>query len=117
MLSYRHAFHAGNHADILKHSLLVNLLETLNSKDKSYTVFDSHAGSGIYSLEDERSLKTNEALNGILSLLPEMDEIDFPDSLSNYYKITSLYKRHKTYPGSIELEFLYVLTVHILSVN
>ncbi len=117
MLSYRHAFHAGNHADILKHSLLVNLLETLNSKDKSYTVFDSHAGSGIYSLEDDRSLKTNEALNGILSLLPEMDEIDFPDSLSNYYKITSLYKRHKTYPGSIEFERIFIRPdcAHIIS--
>lgn len=117
MLSYRHAFHAGNHADILKHSILVNLLETLNSKDKPYTVFESHAGSGIYSLEDERSLKTNEAESGILSLLPQMDEIDFPDSLNNYYKICSLYKRHKLYPGSIEFERIFIKPdcAHIIS--
>ena len=60
MLSYRHAFHAGNHADILKHSVLINILESLNTKDKPYTIFETHSGSGVYNLEDERSLKTNE---------------------------------------------------------
>lgn len=107
MLSYRHAFHAGNHADILKHSVLVNIFESLNQKEKPYTVFDTHAGSGIYNLEDERALKTNEANDGILSLLRKMDNIDFPESLSNYYKITDLYKRHKEYPGSVEFEKIF----------
>lgn len=117
MLSYRHAFHAGNHADILKHSVLINILESLNTKDKPYTIFETHSGSGVYNLEDERSLKTNEAKQGILSLLPQMDELDFPESLSNYYKITSLYKRHKLYPGSIELERIFTRSdcVHIIS--
>lgn len=117
MLSYRHAFHAGNHADILKHSVLLNILESLNSKDKPYTIFDTHAGSGVYNLEDERSLKTSEAKQGILTLLPQMDELDFPESLSNYYKITSLYKRHKMYPGSIEIERIFTRPdcAHIIS--
>lgn len=117
MLSYRHAFHAGNHADILKHSVLINIMESLNSKDKPYTVFDSHAGSGVYDLEDERSLKTNEAKQGILTLLPQMDELDFPESLSYYYKICSLYKRHKMYPGSVELERIFTRSdcAHIIS--
>lgn len=117
MLSYRHAFHAGNHADILKHSVLINILESLNSKDKPYTVFETHAGSGVYNFEDERSLKTSEAKQGILTLLPQMDELDFPESLSNYYKITSLYKRHKMYPGSIELERIFIRPdcAHIIS--
>lgn len=117
MLSYRHAFHAGNHADILKHSVLINILESLNTKDKPYTIFETHSGSGVYNLEDERSLKTNEAKQGILSLLPQMDELDFPESLSNYYKITSLYKRHKCYPGSIELERIFTKPdcTHIIS--
>lgn len=117
MLSYRHAFHAGNHADILKHSVLINVMESLNSKDKPYTVFDSHAGSGVYDLEDERSLKTNEAKQGILTLLPQMDELDFPESLSYYYKICSLYKRHKMYPGSVELERIFTRSdcAHIIS--
>lgn len=107
MLSYRHAFHAGNHADILKHSVLVNIFESLNQKDKPYTVFDTHAGSGIYNLDDERALKTNEAADGIIKLLKKMDNIDFPESLSNYYKITDLYKRHKEYPGSVEFEKIF----------
>lgn len=107
MLSYRHAFHAGNHADILKHSVLVNIFESLNQKDKPYTVFDTHAGSGIYILDDERALKTNEAADGIINLLKKMDNIDFPESLSNYYKITDLYKRHKEYPGSVEFEKIF----------
>ncbi len=117
MLSYRHAFHAGNHADILKHSVLVNLLEFLNIKDKPYTVLDSHAGSGIYKLDDERSLKTSEAEKGILSLLPSMDKLDFPDSLKNYYKITSLYRRHNFYPGSVEFERIFIRPdcLHIIS--
>ena len=46
MLSYRHAFHAGNHADILKHSVLLNILEYLNQKEKPYTIFDTQSGSG-----------------------------------------------------------------------
>ena len=107
MLSYRHAFHAGNHADILKHTVLINILESLNLKDKPYTVFDSHAGSGIYSLQDERSKKTGEAALGIIPLLREMNSIDFPQSLSNYFKICELYQKHDLYPGSVEFEKIF----------
>ena len=46
MLSYRHAFHAGNHADILKHFALCAVLEKLQAKNKSFSVFDTHAGAG-----------------------------------------------------------------------
>lgn len=117
MLSYRHAFHAGNHADILKHSVLINLLESLNQKEKPYTVFDTHAGSGLYQLNDERILKTQEAQNGIISLLNQMNNIDFPDSLLNYFKIAELYKKHNLYPGSVEIEkiFLDNSSEHIVS--
>ncbi|MCR5614404.1 23S rRNA (adenine(2030)-N(6))-methyltransferase RlmJ [Treponema sp.] len=117
MLSYRHAFHAGNHADILKHTVLVNILESLCKKEKPFTVFDTHAASGLYSLDDERSLKTNEANDGIITLLRAMDEIDFPETLSNYYKIVSLYKAHSSYPGSVEFEkiFLDEQCAHIVS--
>lgn len=117
MLSYRHAFHAGNHADILKHSVLINILETLNQKEKPYTVFDTHAGSGIYLLNDERNLKTQEAQNGIIPLLKKMNDMDFPDSLLNYFKISELYKKHNFYPGSVEIEkiFLDSECCHIVS--
>ncbi|HJW12517.1 MAG TPA: 23S rRNA (adenine(2030)-N(6))-methyltransferase RlmJ, partial [Albitalea sp.] len=51
MLAYRHAFHAGNHADVLKHTVLTLLLRYMNQKDKPYRLIDTHAGAGGYSLE------------------------------------------------------------------
>ena len=69
MLSYQHVYHAGNHADVLKHTTLVMLLEHLNAKHKPYTVIDTHAGSGRYNSDDERALKTREADSGIGKLL------------------------------------------------
>ena len=51
MLAYRHAFHAGNHADVLKHLILVAVLRHMNQKDKGYRVVDTHAGAGGYSLD------------------------------------------------------------------
>ena len=65
MLSYQHAFHAGNHADILKHYVLCSVIQSLNKKEKPYTLYDTHAGSGLYDMLDNRSLKTNEAAKGI----------------------------------------------------
>ena len=69
MLSYIHAYHAGNHADILKHLTLSLILEHLCKKEKPFTVIDTHAGSGIYSLDDERAQKTGEAASGIRKLM------------------------------------------------
>jgi len=50
MLSYRHAFHAGNHADVLKHAVLVSILDYLKQKDKPFWYVDTHSGAGIYDL-------------------------------------------------------------------
>lgn len=69
MLSYRHAFHAGNHADVFKHTFLVMLLERFNAKETPYTVIDTHAGSARYDLNDECARKTLDAQSGILKLL------------------------------------------------
>lgn len=69
MLSYIHAYHAGNHADILKHLTLSLILEHLCKKEKPFTVIDTHAGSGIYYLDDSRALKTEEAKSGITRLI------------------------------------------------
>ena len=57
MLSYRHAFHAGNHADVLKHFVLSLVLDYFNQKDKPYWVIDTHAGAGMYALDGEFSQK------------------------------------------------------------
>jgi 23S rRNA (adenine2030-N6)-methyltransferase len=65
MLGYRHAFHAGNHADVFKHALLVQLILALRLKDKPFCVIDTHAGAGLYDLESESALKNREFDGGI----------------------------------------------------
>ena len=68
MLSYRHAFHAGNHADVLKHYVLSLVLDYMNQKPKPYWVIDTHAGAGMYALKSEFSQKNAEFENGIAKL-------------------------------------------------
>jgi 23S rRNA (adenine2030-N6)-methyltransferase len=65
VLSYRHAFHAGNHADVLKHAVLALLLNALKRKDKPFVYIDTHAGAGRYDLADARALRTREFEDGI----------------------------------------------------
>ena len=97
MLSYQHAFHAGNHADLLKHFVLSFVLNSLNKKDKPYTFFDTHSGSGVYDLLDNRSLKTGEAQKGIVSLLKENSSS--PD-FAFYFDIVNSFYKNNLYPGS-----------------
>ena len=68
MFSYRHAFHAGSHADILKHLILIYLVEYLQEKPGALTFIDTHAGAGIYNLEDGFAKVSNEAEGGIFRL-------------------------------------------------
>lgn len=68
MLSYRHGFHAGNHADVIKHLVLLALLQQLRQKDKPFVVLDTHAGNGVYELDSAQARKTREAESGILPL-------------------------------------------------
>ncbi|MBR0673776.1 23S rRNA (adenine(2030)-N(6))-methyltransferase RlmJ [Neoroseomonas soli] len=67
-MNYRHAFHAGNHADCLKHALLLVLLDALRRKDAPFAVLDTHAGCGIYDLSAEEAARTGEAARGALRL-------------------------------------------------
>ena len=69
MFSYRHAFHAGSHADILKHLTLIHLVEYLQEKPGALTMIDTHAGAGIYSLKDGFAAVSKEAEGGIYRLL------------------------------------------------
>lgn len=68
-MNYRHAYHAGNHADVLKHIVLSRLLVHLAKKDKGFFVLDAHAGLGLYGLESVEALKTGEAQNGVARVL------------------------------------------------
>jgi 23S rRNA (adenine2030-N6)-methyltransferase len=68
-MNYRHAYHAGNHADVLKHVLLLALVDALARKDAPFFVLDTHAGRGRYDLASEEAGKTGEAAGGITPLL------------------------------------------------
>lgn len=117
MLSYIHAYHAGNHADILKHTVLVLLMESLNAKQKPYTFFDTHAGSGLYSLDDERALKTGESERGIERLLKIAENKSPPEEMRSYLEIAKKYYALRKYPGSplIVSDLLFEESVHIAS--
>ncbi len=71
MFSYRHAFHAGNHADVLKHSILVAMLRYMTQKDTALTVVDTHAGAGLYRLDGDQARTSGEAAAGIFSVIKD----------------------------------------------
>lgn len=81
MLSYRHAFHAGNHADVLKHAVVVQLLHYLGKKDKAYWYIDTHAGAGAYALREGYATKNAEFDTGIGKL---WGRNDLPAVLADY---------------------------------
>ena len=69
MFSYRHAFHAGNHADVLKHTTLIALMKYLTQKDAALTVIDTHAGAGLYRLDGDYTETSGEASEGVFKLI------------------------------------------------
>ena len=73
MFSYRHAFHAGNHADVLKHTVLIATLEYLLEKDAALTVVDTHAGAGLYRLDGDYADTSGEATDGVLRFFTSPD--------------------------------------------
>ncbi|MBP6345773.1 MAG: 23S rRNA (adenine(2030)-N(6))-methyltransferase RlmJ [Neisseriaceae bacterium] len=98
MLSYRHAFHAGNHADVLKHLCLKLVLDYFNQKDKPYWYIDTHAGAGLYDLESAYAQKTGEHSVGI-SLLQQAAQL--PPALQDFVALTTRFQtEHPCYPGS-----------------
>ena len=68
-MNYRHSFHAGNHADVLKHVVLLALCDALVAKPAACFVLDTHAGRGLYKLDGEAAQKTGEAQDGIARLM------------------------------------------------
>jgi len=100
MLAYRHAFHAGNHADVLKHIVLTRVLRYMNQKDKPYRLVDTHAGAGGYSLEGQYAQKKGEYVEGIGRL---WDRDDLPELAADYVELVRRFNpdgRLGQYPGS-----------------
>lgn len=106
MLSYRHIFHAGNHADVLKHMTICLLMRYLNRKDKPYAVIDTHAGSGIYDLNDHFAVKNLEFAYGVSKVLEDpMLRRELPE----YYACIDTINtppQFRYYPGSACYEAL-----------
>lgn len=84
MLSYRHAFHAGNFADVLKHIILIQLIDYFGKKDAPFCYIDSHAGAGSYALDAGYALKNSEFNNGIGRL---WQHPNLPDAVERYVRI------------------------------
>jgi len=100
MLAYRHAFHAGNHADVLKHLVLTRVLRYMGEKDKPYTLIDTHAGAGGYSVEGRYAQKKGEYTGGVARLY---DDKDLPAPLADYMSLVRAFNpdgQLRQYPGS-----------------
>jgi 23S rRNA (adenine2030-N6)-methyltransferase len=100
MLSYRHAFHAGNHADVLKHTVAIQLMRYLGQKEAPYMVIDTHAGAGVYALDGGYASKNAEFESGIARL---WDRKDLPEALADYVNLVKGLNpsgKMRYYPGS-----------------
>ena len=97
-MNYRHSFHAGNSADVVKHSLLISLVQALQLKESALTLIDTHAGYGLYDLEGEEAGRTGEAAQGVLRAFAD------PNPLLDEYRaavqaVNAAAEPH-LYPGS-----------------
>ena len=100
MLSYRHSFHAGNHADVLKHTVQSLIIESLKEKEKPFLYLDTHAGAGRYQLSGEHAERTGEYLEGIARI---WQRDDIPEELAAYMSVVGHFNRNENlryYPGS-----------------
>ncbi|MBI0061592.1 23S rRNA (adenine(2030)-N(6))-methyltransferase RlmJ [Gilliamella sp. M0320] len=100
MLSYRHSYHAGNHADVLKHIVLTLCINSLKEKEKPFLYLDTHSGAGRYLLQSEHAEKTGEYLSGI-NLIWQQSET--PELLNTYLSVLKRYNpfdKLKYYLGS-----------------
>jgi 23S rRNA (adenine2030-N6)-methyltransferase len=125
MFSYRHAFHAGNHADVLKHTALIAVLRHMTQKDTALNVFDTHAGAGLYRLDGDYAQTSGEAADGYLRLIQapkapvapagkaqtapqsvaknKPEAAPFSPALQDYLDMVASFNKggsHKVYPGS-----------------
>lgn len=108
MLSYRHSFHAGNFADVIKHIVLIEILEHLVQKNTPFEYIDTHSGAGLYDLNSPQATKLDEHTTGISKLVFN----DLPE-LSRYFEIVNKYNNSASinvYPGSPEIAKYFLRT-------
>jgi 23S rRNA (adenine2030-N6)-methyltransferase len=113
MFSYRHAFHAGAHSDVLKHTALIAVLKYLTEKETALTTIDTHAGAGLYRLDGDFATKSDEASNGIAKIYElycrtntdaaTKDETNLSPAFRDYLDLIGRFNQKnelKVYPGS-----------------
>lgn len=105
MFSYRHAYHAGNHADVLKHTVLVAVMKHLALKEVGFTAIDTHAGAGMYRLDSTDANQSGEAQEGLLALMRNKSKLSGPmaEALLDYRKVLDHFNPEGgllNYPGS-----------------
>lgn len=102
-MNYRHAFHAGNHADVFKHIVLTRLVALMSRKEQPFAYIDTHAGLGLYDLRGDQATRTGEWLEGIARLWQATDR---PALTDDYVKVINRLNTEgelRYYPGSPEL--------------
>jgi 23S rRNA (adenine2030-N6)-methyltransferase len=97
-MNYRHSFHAGNSADVVKHSLLIALVRALQQKPGALTLIDTHAGRGLYDLGGEQAQRTGEAAQGVLRVFAEPDPV--LDAYRAAVRAVNAGPEPQLYPGS-----------------
>jgi 23S rRNA (adenine2030-N6)-methyltransferase len=103
MFSYRHAFHAGNHADVLKHTTLLAVMRHMTQKETALNVFDTHAGAGLYRLDGDFAKTSEEATEGFLKLVASKPTTPFAPALQDYIDMVAGFNAGNhwaVYPGS-----------------
>jgi 23S rRNA (adenine2030-N6)-methyltransferase len=102
-MNYRHAFHAGGFADVIKHIVLVRMLVYLQDKSAAFRVIDSHAGAGVYDLTSDEARRTSEWLTGIARVMQARFSETSAPLLAPYLDIIRAFNPHRdltAYPGS-----------------
>ncbi len=101
-MNYRHSFHAGNSADVVKHSLLIALVRALQRKDSALTLIDTHAGCGLYDLHGEEAGRTGEAAGGVLRAFADANPLldDYRAAVRAVNEAAKAGGEPRLYPGS-----------------
>lgn len=97
-MNYRHIYHAGNHADVLKHLLLTQVITAMQAKGTPFFCADLHAGIGLYDLFSEQSQKTSEYEMGITKLMAQADSLS--EAFKPYLRAVKMAGFPQFYPGS-----------------
>jgi len=97
-MNYRHSFHAGNSADVVKHSILIALVRALQQKQSALTLIDTHAGCGLYDLDGDEAQRTGESTQGVLRAFADPNPV--LDDYRAAVRAVNAGAEPQLYPGS-----------------